>query len=514
MAEHFPCAKCQVPSTNCCSKCRAVYYCSRDHQKADWAIHKTLCVPPFKIDESEHEGRYLVAKRSIKAGEIILQEPPLVLGPKLQSLPLCLGCYKHISGTYRCSRCNWPMCSALCEESAFHRNSECRMIEPALVANFLCTGTINNQVYQCITPLRCLSLSAKNRQVLDKLVSHMEQRKGTDIYRLVEQNISSFLRQRLKLTQYDSEHIQRVCGILETNCFEIRIQDRVSFRGLYPTASLMNHECVPNTRHVFDPFDFKIRVLATRNIRAGEKISATYTQIFWNTIDRRLHLKSSKHFWCQCSRCADPRELGTLMGALKCTNCGGMIVSNDPLDQFANWECSGCGLVQKIEKVKRFHDSVRAELKQIAQMARSRPELLENFIATYSGAIHPGSCHVIEAKYAIIQLYGNASKLLYDDLNEEQIGKKLEYCNQLLKLADFIDPGLSQLRGHLLFELQSAMEKKASRSFERDSAQFKEFVKKAADYLVASSGILRHEIHWVDILERRRLALENILKGS
>lgn len=49
----------------------------------------------------------------------------------------------------------------------------------------------------------------------------------------------------------------------------------------------------------------------------------------------------------------------------------------------------------------------------------------------------------------------------------------MEYCNQLLKLADFIDPGLSQLRGHLLFELQSAMENKAIRSFKRDSAQFK-----------------------------------------
>lgn len=30
---------------------------------------------------------------------------------------------------------------------------------------------------------------------------------------------------------------------------------------------------------------------------------------------------------------------------------------------------------------------------------------------------------------------------------------------------------------------------------------------------MASSGILRHEIHWVDILEQRRLALENILKA-
>jgi hypothetical protein len=248
---------------------------------------------------------------------------------------------------------------------------------------------------------------------LDELVSHLEQRRGTDIYRLVEQNISSFLLYRLLLTQYDSESIQRVCGILETNCFEIRVQGRVSVRGLYSTASLMNHDCVANTRHVFDPADFRIRILATKTIPVGDKISATYTQSLWNTLDRRLHLKSTKHFWCQCSRCADPRELGALLSAVKCTGCGGAVISQDPLDQMSNWECSDCGSVQKVEQVKRVHDSARMELKQIAQLAQNRPELLEDFIRKYSGAIHPDSCHVIEAKYALVQLYGNTPQLLY-----------------------------------------------------------------------------------------------------
>ena len=59
------------------------------------------------------------------------------------------------------------------------------------------------------------------------------------------------------------------------------------------------------------------------------------------------------------------------------------------------------------------------------------------------------------------------------DLGEERIERKLNYCRQLLKLADVIEPGLSQLRGHLLFELQSAMEHKANRAFKRGSAEFK-----------------------------------------
>jgi hypothetical protein len=305
------------------------------------------------------------------------------------------------------------MCSAACEESALHKNGECRMIDPTLMTNHFNQGAINSQVYQCITPLRYLTLPDSDRERLDGLVSHLEQRRGTDIYRLVEQNISSFLRYRLLLTQYDSESIQRVCGILETNCFEIRVQGRVSVRGLYSTASLMNHDCVANTRHVFDPADFRIRILATKTIPVGDKISATYTQSLWNTLDRRLHLKSTKHFWCQCSRCAEPRELGTLLSAVKCAGCGGAVLSQDPLDQMSNWECSDCGSVQKVEQVKRVHDSARMELKQIAQLAQNRPELLEDFIRKYSGAIHPDSCHVIEAKYALVQLYGNTPQLLY-----------------------------------------------------------------------------------------------------
>jgi hypothetical protein len=55
----------------------------------------------------------------------------------------------------------------------------------------------------------------------------------------------------------------------------------------------MNHDCVANTRHVFDPADFWIRILATKDIPAGDKISATYTQSLLNTLDRRLHLKST-----------------------------------------------------------------------------------------------------------------------------------------------------------------------------------------------------------------------------
>ncbi|KAJ1430418.1 hypothetical protein B484DRAFT_448922 [Ochromonadaceae sp. CCMP2298] len=37
------CFICGVVSTNKCSKCKATYYCGREHQQADWECHKDIC---------------------------------------------------------------------------------------------------------------------------------------------------------------------------------------------------------------------------------------------------------------------------------------------------------------------------------------------------------------------------------------------------------------------------------------------------------------------------------------
>lgn len=37
------CNLCDIPSTKKCSKCKAVYYCCVEHQRADWKSHKLFC---------------------------------------------------------------------------------------------------------------------------------------------------------------------------------------------------------------------------------------------------------------------------------------------------------------------------------------------------------------------------------------------------------------------------------------------------------------------------------------
>lgn len=305
------------------------------------------------------------------------------------------------------------MCSAACEESRFHKEAECKLIKPDVVSSQLSAGQMNPQMYQLITPLRCLSLPPSEKKKINTLVSHVEKRRNTEIYWLVERNIVGPMRRGLRSAEFDADSIHNVCGVLDTNAFDIRFPDRVPIRGLYSTASLMNHECIPNTRHVFDPASLRINVLATQKIKKGDKITATYTQSLWNTLNRRRHLISVKHFSCECPRCADPEEFGTMLSALKCSECTGLVLSRGPLDQRSEWACNRCGSVRSAQEVFAFHQSTQNQLKELGSRARDHPELLESFIATCSKNVHPSSCHVAEAKLAIVQLYGNTSLWSY-----------------------------------------------------------------------------------------------------
>lgn len=49
---------------------------------------------PYEIANSKVMGRYLISARNLKAGEVVLTEKPIVIGPCGE--PVCLGCYVPI----------------------------------------------------------------------------------------------------------------------------------------------------------------------------------------------------------------------------------------------------------------------------------------------------------------------------------------------------------------------------------------------------------------------------------
>lgn len=53
----------------------------------------------------------------------------------------------------------------------------------------------------------------------------------------------------LIICRFKKDTIQKVCGILEVNCFEVITEEYSSIRGLYPKLAIMSHNCVANTTH-------------------------------------------------------------------------------------------------------------------------------------------------------------------------------------------------------------------------------------------------------------------------
>lgn len=51
---------------------------------------------PYRIEKSSVLGRYLVANRDLKAGELLTIEEPLAIGPCVSADAVCLGCYMPV----------------------------------------------------------------------------------------------------------------------------------------------------------------------------------------------------------------------------------------------------------------------------------------------------------------------------------------------------------------------------------------------------------------------------------
>ena len=121
------CAVCGSNASSRCSGCFSVAYCKAECQKSDWAEHKLGCKKPFAVKENKTVGRYMVATRDLKTGDIIMREKAAVVGPSLEQIkPVCLGCSGSLERTWHlCQLCQGPLCSKKCENHPLHVD-ECK----------------------------------------------------------------------------------------------------------------------------------------------------------------------------------------------------------------------------------------------------------------------------------------------------------------------------------------------------------------------------------------------------
>ncbi|KAK9505398.1 hypothetical protein O3M35_009467 [Rhynocoris fuscipes] len=437
-------------------------------------------------------GRYLVAKEDIKAGDIILTVPPLVIGPiQVQGKPLCLSCYKEINDfnlPVRCEGCGWPLCSKMCQNSYQeygHTEIECsflRRSENKPGYNF------NYHLYDFILPLRVALLKYTSTQKwteVQKMQSHSKLRKKNKTFWNNDQIMIDCMKKECSVTEFTDQELHTICGYLQVNSFAV---EHLGVSGLFPTAFLFAHDCVPNTTHIIDS-KFNMTVRATVPISKGEAVTLSYANTLQGTMVRRAFLKETKFFNCICKRCSDATELGTFISAVKCQICkNGYLLPIDPLNKNSIWQCS-CGDEKTEEIISLYIKKVSDEVEKVKNKSITE---MEAFLKMFSSKFHPNHYLLITIKCLLSQLYGKSNRYLLHELSEELLLRKIELCKDLLQIFDKIEPGLSRIRGITMYELHAplmiiatSIDKKNSEKYLKSQLKYIKFLLTEANLILS-----------------------------
>lgn len=92
-------------------------------------------------------------------------------------------------------------------------------------------------------------------------------------------------------------------------------------------------------------------------------------------------------------------------------------------------------------------------MKEITALDRNSPKEFESFLNKYRGALHETNSYMLQVKYALTQMYGNMEGYRLNEIGEALIERKTQLCEELIEIADVIEPGLSSFRGFLLLDL-------------------------------------------------------------
>ncbi|KAJ0174415.1 hypothetical protein K1T71_009523 [Dendrolimus kikuchii] len=438
-------------------------------EPSEASLQETLC---YEIKRSDIMGRYVVATRDIRAGEVIIEEPALAVGPCTGCGLICIGCYRELddNNLAKCQGCKWPMCSSKCPgqgKCTGHSTYECETLKKA-IPDYANLEDLRDS-YQALMPLRCLLLKKADPvkwALISGMEAHNEVRKARgDIWPNNEKNVV----QRIKKWgfDYDPEEIHTICGILEVNAFEVG-GSGANARALYDKAYLLAHDCTPSTTHT-DAERAAGRPLTIRASiahKTGDLISLCYAYTLQGTLKRREHIKHSKFFDCSCKRCSDPTELGTFASAFRCPKCAGRVLSTDPLDPNATWKCidNGCVYTMPAPAVQLLLKRLTDEFEVID--ANDVPGF-ENFLHKYRNVLHSTHYLCLSAKHSLSQLYGKVVDYMIHQMPETELNRKIDICRDLMTVFDVIEPGYSRLRGVTLYELHAPLMILTTRDFEK-----------------------------------------------
>ncbi|TRY73768.1 hypothetical protein TCAL_00957 [Tigriopus californicus] len=415
----------------------------------------------IEVVTNDKEGRHLVAIEEFEQGQCLWSEKPILCGPRYSTYPVCLGCYEPVDGTVLCPKCGWPMCSEDCPFLENH-TPECKVFQRKNVK--VDTSTFKYQevepMYDIILPLRVLVLKAQDPTLAKQffhLESHVTKWKQTKSWNGSHAKIWNYLKDTLSM-ETSQEEISNIFGILYTNDFLVdTVSGTSNVVAVYRDVSMCSHSCVPNAFKTFGSIQdgFSITLRAKQTIKKAENITISYVETFLPSAIRQEKMEYGKHFTCMCPRCSDPTDLGTFGNSLLCgSNCGGTVSKSKDKNDY---KCEKCGRGMTKEIVQKIFNKAFKETEALLKSNSSTVvDLCEMFLSRYKTLLHPNNLLMLKVKYGLITMIGRIPGYQMNCLTLDQIIRKRRLCEDILRVLDVIDPGISSRRGVVLYELHMA----------------------------------------------------------
>ena len=413
----------------------------------------------FAIAFSYKLGRHLIAVRDIEAGEVILDEPPIVEGPSSASpsdSPVCPVCYhRQQQLTFPCETCSLPLCSLNCSQSPRHRENECRLlIEVPQLLTILSSRNRRQDLYDFITTSRCLFLKSRNgmkwKQVLElESRAQVLESQEPSFYQVIDIAFSLLSWSSFDIVPCERESpnnfmsaVHHCLGVLRTNAFS-ELSQKKGVEGLYFLSSFMAHNCQMNTDRQFDSQGSRVVVRAAINISKGQPITTTYLTYLSNTEERQIKMNTDWGFSCDCLRCESLTELNTFLGSIVCPHCSNLTLC--PLRN-RSWKCATCEkgfseteILELQFTTKEIQGSVPNNLENI--------EAVENWMLDSSSKriLHPNHSIFTQVKLYLCHAYGSKDGL--SAVSDDRLLRKVSICQDLLSIVNELYKGIYLFKG-------------------------------------------------------------------
>lgn len=196
---------------------------------------------------------------------------------------------------------------------------------------------------------------------------------------------------------------------------------------------------------------------------------------------REEHLMQNKYFTCVCERCIDSTELNTNLSSLKCIGdvdkpCSGIILPIEPINIQTDWKCGKCEAIISNERIEIFLSNIEQEVDEMVLPAVSSRKTiatvieLEELIDKLTKFLHENHYHLFAIKHMLLQRYGHENGYSLEQLTDQHLLRKINLCEELLKIVDILDPHMIRLTlytGIILYELFTALTETVKRKIKK-----------------------------------------------